>query len=241
MLLDGDINGYDLPPRTLCLTYDDGPGPHTRELGEFLFREGVRAAFFVMGRHAAADRETLRKLSGWGHLIGNHTYSHPGLLALVHSGGDVVGELARTDALIREFVGTEFVLFRPPYGNWRAQTRPGGPEDAPDSPVARLLRASGRFADYVGPVKWDIVAEDWACWERGIAVRDCARSHLGAVGRAGRGILLLHDSSDDERLVARNRTAELTVRLVPELKRRGYRFVGLDEVPQVRAAARARP
>jgi peptidoglycan/xylan/chitin deacetylase (PgdA/CDA1 family) len=77
MLFDHDLKGFDLPARTLCLTYDDGPGPHTLELGRFLHEEGIRAAFFVIGRVAAEQPEVLARLRAWGHLIGNHTWSHP--------------------------------------------------------------------------------------------------------------------------------------------------------------------
>ncbi len=237
MLIDGDIKGSDLPPKTLCLTYDDGPGPHTRELGRFLADEGISAAFFVVGRHAEGQEDVLRELRDGGHLIGNHTYSHPGLMTLLKAGGDVVAEVARADAVIRPFVTGGRVLLRPPYGSWREKTRPDGPEDAPTSPVAECLRRSGKLTDYVGPIKWDIVGEDWECWRRGASEEECARRHIEAVERAGRGIVLMHDSSDDPEMVPRNRTMQMTKLLVPALKARGYRFVGLDAVPQVRAAS----
>lgn len=238
MLCDHDLKGTDLPPGTLCLTYDDGPGPRTRELARFLFAEGIRAAFFVIGSVAEKEPGLLRQMADWGHVIGNHTWSHPGLVTLARGGGDVAAEVARCDAVIRPFVRGPLLL-RPPYGSWRDKSRPDGPEDAPTSVVAERLRQSGRFADYAGPVKWDIVAEDWECWRRGVDVDEAARRHLEAIERAGRGIVLLHDSSEDEALRERNRTAEMTMRLVPALKARGFRFVGVEEAPQVRAACAA--
>jgi peptidoglycan/xylan/chitin deacetylase (PgdA/CDA1 family) len=183
----------------------------------------------------------LRSLRDGGHVVGNHTYSHRGLVALAQSGGDVAGEVARTDAIIRPYLSGRVAFFRPPYGNWRAKTRPDGPEDAPTSPVADLLNRDGRLVHYVGPVKWDIVAEDWECWRQGVAPEECARRHLEAIDQKGRGIVLMHDSSEDAALRLRNRTMELTELLVPALEERGYRFVHLDEVPQVRAAIRGVP
>src|SRR5438067_7482420 len=103
MFLDTDIKGADLPARTLALTYDDGPGPRTAELGQYLCREGIRATFFVIGRHAEERPETLAALARDGHTIGNHTYSHPGLVALAEMDGDVVAEIGRTDAIVRDF------------------------------------------------------------------------------------------------------------------------------------------
>jgi peptidoglycan/xylan/chitin deacetylase (PgdA/CDA1 family) len=233
MLVDHDLKGDGLPPRTLCLTYDDGPGPHTRELSRFLANQGISAAFFVIGRHAEGRADILRELRDGGHIIGNHTYSHPGLVTLAKAGGDLVEEIARCDAIIRPFVGDGVVYLRPPYGSWREKSRPDGPEDAPTSIVAEPLRRSGRFHDCVGPIKWDIVAEDWECWRRGVPVEEAARRHLEAAERTGRGIVLLHDSSEDPAMQPCNRTMEMSKLLVPMLKERGYRFIGLDGVPSV--------
>src|SRR5438874_2503058 len=143
MFLHNDLKGNDLPPKTLCLTYDDGPGPGTLALGHYLFAEGIRATFFVIGQHAKEQPEVLARLSGWGHTIGNHTYSHPGLVAVAEEGGDVVGEIDRTDELIRKHAKPPRFL-RAPYGNWR-QKEPGTEEDQDMSIVADILNHAGQF------------------------------------------------------------------------------------------------
>src|SRR5581483_6461620 len=127
------------------------------------------------------------------------------------------------------------VFLRPPYGSWRQKSRPDGPQDYPTSLAADLLNQSGRFVNYVGPVKWNIVGEDWACWEQGIPPEECARRYVEAAERAGRGIILMHDSADTEEARRRNRTLELTRLLVPLLEARGFRFAPLDAVPELRA------
>lgn len=238
MFSHAGLRGDSLPDKTLCLTYDDGPGetgpdlpgPNTSELGRFLHEHGVPATFFVVGRHVEQYPDTLPRLREWGHLIGNHTYSHPGLVRAAMSGGDVTSELVKTDELIRPFVDGSRIYFRPPYGNWREKSQPDGPEDAPRSVVAGILNRSARLAHYVGPVLWDIVAEDWECWRRRVSPEESARRHLAEIERVGRGIVLLHDSSEEDDVRPRNRTLELTKILVPELLLRGYHFVRLDEV-----------
>ncbi len=52
MFFDQDIIGNRLPPGTICLTYDDGPGPETLELGRYLAEQHIPATFFVIGQHA---------------------------------------------------------------------------------------------------------------------------------------------------------------------------------------------
>ncbi len=227
-----DLKGNDLPRGVVCLTYDDGPGPHTRELGRYLFTEQIAATFFVMGRHAETQFDTLEQLRDWGHIIGNHTYSHPGLVALALAHGDVVGELKKTDDMIRPYVSSEVVLFRAPYGNWR-EKKPDSDEDKKVSLIADILNHSGQFVDYVGPINWDIVAEDWDCWRQGLSAEEGARRYLAEIERIGSGIILMHDSSEDEFVRNRNQTMQMTKILVPALKQLGYHFVRLDAVPQV--------
>lgn len=233
-----DLKGVGLPHGTVCLTYDDGPGSQTEELGRYLFTERIAATFFVMGRYAEMQRELLARLQGWGHLLGNHTYNHPGLVSLARAHGDVVGELKKTDGIIRPYVSSEAVLFRAPYGNWRAK-KPDSDEDSVFSLVADTLNRSRQFDDYVGPINWDIVAEDWACWQQGITAEECARRYLAETERVGGGIILMHDSSEDASVRDRNQSMQMTKILVPALKKRGYRFVRLDAVPQVREAIAA--
>jgi peptidoglycan/xylan/chitin deacetylase (PgdA/CDA1 family) len=245
MFFDRDIKGDRLPPRTLCLTYDDGPGetagdgpgPRTRELGRYLAEQGIRATFFVVGQSAERHPDGLAQLRDWGHLVGNHTYSHPGLVSLALSGGDVVEEVACTDAVIRPFVDGDTAFFRAPYGNWREKAS-GGAEDRAVSVVADALNRSGGLAGTVGPVNWDVSGHDYDYWRDGAPAEACAREYLERAGCAGRGIVLMHDSSEDPALRANNRTLEVTRLIVPALREQGYRFVGLDEVPQARSAVR---
>jgi peptidoglycan/xylan/chitin deacetylase (PgdA/CDA1 family) len=235
MFFHHELRGSSLPPRTVCLTYDDGPGEHTEELARFLFERGITATFFVIGKHAALYPDVMARLCAWGHVVGNHTYNHPGLVDLAVSGGDVVGEVATADEIIKSYVSRERVFLRPPYGSWRQQTRPNGPQDFATSIVADALNGSGRFTNYVGPISWDIVAEDWHSWREGISPDECARKYLAATEEAGRGIILLHDSSEEEDQRPKNRTMEMTKLLVPLLSAHGYRFACLDDVPEISA------
>jgi peptidoglycan/xylan/chitin deacetylase (PgdA/CDA1 family) len=238
MFYHQDLKGNGLPAGTVCLTYDDGPGPHTRELGDYLHEQGIAATFFVLGRHVEEYPDLLKQVQSWGHLVGNHTYSHPGLVSLALAGGDVIGELQKTDRLIRPYVSGEVVFFRAPYGNWRENRDANSAEDKSTSLVAYILNQSGVFPDYVGPVNWDIVAEDWACWRQGLSAQECACRYLAETERVGSGILLMHDSSEEAFVRRRNQTMQMTKILVPLLTERGYRFVRLDEIPQVRVAMR---
>jgi peptidoglycan/xylan/chitin deacetylase (PgdA/CDA1 family) len=241
MFFDVDIKGPDLPRKTLCLTYDDGPGEtegdgpgaRTTELAHFLCDAGIPATFFVVGRHANRYPESIAALHRLGHAIGNHTYSHPGLVAHTQAGGDPADELKRTDAVLRSITSERPIFFRAPYGNWRQVNRRTG-RDYRRSIVAARLNRSPRLAHYIGPINWDISAEDFAFWGKNASPADAADAYLRLIEQTGRGIVLLHDSSAEPALRRRNRTLELTMLLVPALLRRGYRFVPLTQVPRIK-------
>jgi peptidoglycan/xylan/chitin deacetylase (PgdA/CDA1 family) len=229
------INGLSLPQGTVCLTFDDGPGetaapgagPRTVELARYLSDQGVFATFFMVGKFASDLPEALREVESRGHLVANHTYDHPNMAQFHALGGDVVGQVSRTDGLIRNWIDSPVVFFRPPYGSW-------------DAGVASTLNANMTASlSHVGPIGWDIDGGDWACWRDGRDPATCLGDYLAAVDRAGRGIILMHDCTADMEVVKNgNRTLELAQLLVPELRRRGYNFARLDQVPDVAANVR---
>jgi peptidoglycan/xylan/chitin deacetylase (PgdA/CDA1 family) len=242
MFFDVDIVGDRLPPGTLCFTYDDGPGrsegdedgpgPRTAELGAFLHSRGVSATFFAVGKFASESGDILARLRSLGHLVANHTFDHPSLPAFVASGGDARAQLARTDEAIRDYVEGPVTFCRAPYGDWRLRGQAR-------SNVAANLNRSSLASSHVGPIGWDIDAGDVGFWRDGRPAEECARAYLEAIERAGRGIVLMHDSTADiDEIRPRNQALGLARTLVPELQRRGYRFVRLDAVPQVASAAR---
>jgi peptidoglycan/xylan/chitin deacetylase (PgdA/CDA1 family) len=226
MLERGSIAGLHLPERTLCLTYDDGPGPDSAAIGAFLAERGVRATFFVVGKYAEQHPEVLAGLHAAGHIIGNHTYDHPDMPYYVAAGGDVREQIIRTDGLIRRYSRDGRVFLRATYGKW-------SPEVADELNID--LRSS---LGHVGPVYWEVPGIDCHCWRLGQSVEEAEQQYLAEIERHGGGILVMHDSVADMDAVAeRSRTLELTRSLVPRLQGMGYRFIGLDEIDDPRLTA----
>src|SRR5947199_9524505 len=72
------FTGLGRGSKQLALTYDDGPNdPHTLRLLEVLARHEVRATFFLIGRFVQQRPDIAREVAEAGHVIGNHTFTHP--------------------------------------------------------------------------------------------------------------------------------------------------------------------
>src|SRR6202161_2687977 len=70
-----------LGSKQIALTYDDGPNdPHTLKLLDVLAKHSVRATFFMVGRYVQQRPDIARAVAQAGHVIGNHTFTHPRLV-----------------------------------------------------------------------------------------------------------------------------------------------------------------
>src|SRR5580698_355382 len=67
-------------PNEIALTYDDGPNDIvTERLLELLAEHNVRASFFLIGNFVRQRPQIVRAIAASGHLIGNHSMTHPWL------------------------------------------------------------------------------------------------------------------------------------------------------------------
>jgi peptidoglycan/xylan/chitin deacetylase (PgdA/CDA1 family) len=228
MFTRGEIHGNDLPDKTLCLTFDDGPGetkqpgapgPRTLELAQFLASRGITATFFVIGEQVAGHREIVQAVAQVDQLIGNHTYDHPHLED--KSGDFAAGQIIRTEHVLSG-IPNVVKLFRPPYGSW-------------SSTVAGQLNSTAAQT-YTGPIMWDIDACDWGFWLHGRNAQECAEAYIRKIQEVGRGIVLMHDSSFEDDIRSQSYTFEAVKLLVDWLQHNGYSFIALNSIPQVRNA-----
>ena len=110
--------GVDRGSKLLALTFDDGPNdPHTLHLLDILAKHEVRATFFLIGRYVQQRPDMVRELVKAGHVVGNHTFSHP--LLIFKSTLEVKNELETCRRALSDAVGEHSNLFRPPFGGRR--------------------------------------------------------------------------------------------------------------------------
>lgn len=154
--------------RRIALTFDDGPHQSiTLKVLEALRSRSVKATFFVLGERVKLYPSVLQQIALEGHEIGNHTFSHHSLKELSAEASNQ--EVSLTQDIIKQTVGFEPRLFRPPYGALRADTQ-------------AIFRQHN-----LQIVLWSVDPEDWK-------FRDATFIHDHVVKNVQPGsIILLHD------------------------------------------------
>ena len=171
------IAGHD--PDHLALTYDDGPNPAaTPPLLEILASHNVRATFFLVGRHVRLYPALTREIHASGHLIGNHTMTHPWLAW--QSNVRIRAELEGCNHAIEDVTGAPVRFFRPPHGARRPY-------------VLTVARELG-----LTTVQWNIIVQDWQTADPGLLLTRIERG-IGRNRRKGRASnILLHDGDGSQ-------------------------------------------
>jgi peptidoglycan/xylan/chitin deacetylase (PgdA/CDA1 family) len=194
-------------PSEFALTYDDGPNDFcTESILDILARYEVHATFFMIGRFVRQRSALVRRMRAAGHLVGNHTMTHPVLL--FQSPRRVREELAGTNAVIEDALGEKVSYFRPPHGARR-----------PD--VLRTARELG-----LTPVLWNAMGYDWKPMSPETV---CANLDKGIRRNLhhGRGSnLLLHDGGQAG--IGQDRTATVTATELLLSRAKHAQFVTVD-------------
>lgn len=199
------FTGINRKSKQLALTYDDGPNdPHTLRLVEVLAKYDVRATFFLIGRFAQQRPDIVSELAKAGHVIGNHTFSHPQLIFKTRA--QAQDEILQCKRAITDAVGGHSNLFRPPFGGRRPVT-------------LRVARELGFV-----PVMWNVTGYDW----NAPPAEYIERKVTGRI--RGGNVILLHDGGHVALGADRSGTVQATDRLIAKYKAERFGFVTVPEM-----------
>ncbi len=191
----------------IALTYDDGPNdPHTQRLLEVLASHGVHATFFLIGRYVQRHPEIVREIVQAGHVVGNHTFTHPVLT--LRSEAEIRQELSACRAALQDAIGAHSNLFRPPFGGRRPA-------------VLRVARELG-----LEPIMWNVTGYDWNAPPAAVIERKVAKQIRGG------DVVLLHDGGHKQMGADRSQTIIATDRMIARYKAKGYEFVTASQMMQ---------
>ncbi len=204
----------------IALTFDDGPSlTNTTQVLETLAAHGALGTFFINGRSVSSEAHwtLLREMAATGHIIANHTTTHPNSVTL--SADAFRREVEQTHEIIAE-LDQETLFFRFPYGSSNCTT-------------AGIVEEFGYHT-----TGWHIDTADWCFANSRGGVGYCSPSTfrhvpdvyrndyigftLHQLSRTNGGVLLMHD--------VHSYTVSQLDALLTALEGAGYEFVGLDDV-----------
>ncbi|MCC5063486.1 polysaccharide deacetylase family protein [Xanthomonas campestris] len=203
---ESEIFGRDMPPKTVVLTFDDGPHKaYTEEIVAILKRYEVPGVFFEVGRNLgnldAQGKPTLAPLAKISHslmeegyAVGNHSLTHAQLSKT--TGAALRSQVLDTDTLLRAVDDKRAPLFRFPYGARNAEG-------------LQLLGEAG-----LKSIMWNIDSMDWA----DPVPESIVQRVLDQVNKEQRGIVLFHDIHD--------RAVKALPQILDRLIADGYQFAG---------------
>lgn len=111
------ITSFPTSGREIWLTIDDGPDPdETPAVLEVLSKHRAKALFFQIGNRVLKRPDLTLAVMNAGHLIGNHTLTHPAATFWAASPRRAASEIALCNDALFSVTGTRPGLFRAPVG-----------------------------------------------------------------------------------------------------------------------------
>ena len=198
----------DTDEKVMYLTFDAGyENGYTENILDVLKKHDVKAAFFLVGNYIETSPEIVKRMVEEGHLVGNHTYTHPDMSS-ISTVESFEKELKQLEDKYQEVTGKRMKkYYRPPQGKYS--------------------ESNLKMASDMGykTVFWSLAYVDW--YESDQPTKEEAfeklipRAHPGA-------IVLLHSTS--------RTNSEILDELLTRWEDMGYEFRSVEELGQERAS-----
>ncbi len=201
-----DYDAYylgDTSQKIIYLTFDEGyENGYTTQILDILKANDVQAAFFVTSSYITQQPELIKRMVAEGHVVGNHSDTHPNMSTLTEE--QMAAEIENCNTAFRNLTGQDIdPFFRPPSGQYSI----------------RSLQKTKEMG--YKTIFWSLAYKDWdtsAQPGRDLAYQSTVNYvHNGA-------IVLLHAVSQSN--------TEALDDVLKTLKAEGYEFRSLYDLPE---------
>ena len=192
----------------VALTFDDGPDDnYTPQILDVLNEHEISATFFYMGSRAERYPEVVQQAVADGHIIANHSWSHPDLTRLQDT--EVYEEIKDTEIIMEETTGKRTGLLRPPYGL-----------------ISQKILNQLKQLDY-RVIQWNVDSLDWQD-------QDVDQILINTIPDIDDGAIILFHTAGGEATNLQP-TVDVLPELIFTLKVQGYEFVTIDKLLDIPA------
>ncbi|MEG0803421.1 MAG: polysaccharide deacetylase family protein [Pygmaiobacter sp.] len=205
MVVDAPAEYRDVP-KTVYLTFDDGPSTQTVKNLDLLAKEQIKATF-VTGKNSEAHPEIIKRIVAEGHTLGVHTYSH-NYREIYASVEAYLDDFYKLWSYLDETTGVKPTVFRFAGGSINVYNR-----DIYQEIVAEMLRRGFTYYD------WNVSAGDAANHVSGAEI---LQNVVNGVPKHDMAVVLMHDCANDAA------TGNMLGEIIQSARVAGYRFDRLD-------------
>jgi peptidoglycan-N-acetylmuramic acid deacetylase len=105
--------------KVIYLTFDAGfENGYTSSILDTLKKHKVKATFFLVGNYLKTSPDLVKRMVSEGHIVGNHTYSHPDM-SKISNLESFQKEMTEVEDMYLKITGTKMQKFyRPPQGKY---------------------------------------------------------------------------------------------------------------------------
>lgn len=191
-----------LDEKIIYLTFDCGyENGYTEHILDVLKQEDVPACFFVTKTYIRDNVPLVQRMKEEGHQVGNHTITHPSLPTKSYE--EIIDEVCGTADYMKEVTGYDMDPYlRPPKGEYSARTLA----------ITHDLGYKTIF--------WSMAYLDYDVNNQ--PGTDYVIKHFEKYHHSG-AIILMHNVSESN--------SEALQTVIQNMKREGYRFASLNELP----------
>lgn len=193
------IKNANIDRKLVALTFDDGPDNKvTPMIIDILDQYNVKASFFFIGSYVKVYPDVVKKAHESGHSILAHSYYHS--LFTNKSYEYIYRDFEKTNEAIKNIIGVEPSMMRPPYGIVTDNVR----------------KAAKNHNQQI--ILWSIDTLDWSNRDKDQIVENALH------GIQPGDIILMHSIGKNEA------TAEALPEIIKQLRNKGYEIVRLEEL-----------
>lgn len=165
------IYSVDCAENYVALSFDAAWGSDkTIQILDYLDQYNVKATFFLVGFWIDKYPDLVKEIHTRGHLIGNHSNTHPHFNSLPYE--KMLLEIETTSKKLKDITGEDVKYFRAPFGEY-------------NDTLISLLNEKG-----IKGVQWDVDSLDW----KGISGKEITSRILSKAKKGS--IILCHNNSD---------------------------------------------
>lgn len=194
-------------PKTVYLTFDDGPSINTEKILDVLKEYNVHATFFVVYKNDEQSKAIYRRIIEEGHTLGIHSTCHK-YATIYQSVEAYLNDFATIASFLEKTTGVKPTIFRFPGGSINAYN-----QTIYQELIAEMLRRGYTYYD------WNVSSND-----------TCANTNSGSISNLvingvrekEKAIVLMHDS------LSKSDTTAAVPKIIRNLQVAGYQFASLD-------------